>query len=355
MSKKVGIILINYKDYAAKYLEACRDSLERQTYPSDFVEIFIVDNASSEQSRAYLQSAYPRAKVLPRSDGNYTAANNLGLRAAIEAGCEYLVVANMDTEMKPEWLAELVEAMEANPGAGLVQSKILLYPRDEAERANPKINSLGNIIHFLGYGFTDGYGQPDREISGYPEIKGYASGCSFMVRAEVVNKIGGYNEEFYMYHDDLEFSLKAKLAGYKIILAPLSVIYHKYEFQRSTKMIYYMERNRYLTMIIFYPRLLLFLICLPSLFMDIGMFFFSMINGWFKSELKIYGYFFRLKNYDKIDKEREKVKRLSAVPFRSLARNFSGRISFQEIDNPILRYLVNPLLNAYWYLVKKII
>lgn len=88
-------------------------------------------------------------------------------------------------------------------------------------------------------------------------------------------KIGGYNEEYYMYHDDLEISLKVKLAGYKIILAPRSVIYHQYEFSRSTKMIYYMERNRYLTIMTFYPAYLVFLIILPCIIMDLGMFLFN--------------------------------------------------------------------------------
>jgi GT2 family glycosyltransferase len=353
--KKVGLILINYKDYAAQYLEACRDSLQLQTYPVGMMTVFIVDNSSSEASRRYLETVYPQARVLPRPDGNYTAASNLGMRAAIADGCEYLVTVNMDTEMHPEWLAELVAAMETNPDAGIAQSKILLYPQNEAERAQPRINSLGNIIHFLGFGFTDGYDQADREIIGYPEIPGYASGCSFIVRPAVVEKIGGYNEEFYMYHDDLEFSLKAKLAGYKIILAPRSVIFHKYEFKRSTKMIYYMERNRYLTMLSFYPGKLLFLISLPALFMDIGMFFLSIFSGWFRSEMRIYGYFFHPSTYAKIKKERESLKQLRIVSFSRIARHFSGRITFQKVDNPVLRYIVNPLLDIYWQLIKKLI
>jgi hypothetical protein len=352
MSKKVGIILVNYKDYALKYLSACRDALLAQTYSADFMTVFIVDNASSEESRIYLANNYPQAQVLPRLDGNYAAANNLGIKTALESGCEYLVMVNMDTEMAPSWLEELVKALELNPRAGIAQSKILLYPKNEAERRQPRINSLGNIIHFLGFGFTDAYGQPDRKIAGFPEIKGYASGCSFIMRREVLDKIGGYNEEFYMYHDDLELSLKAKMAGYQIILAPRSVIFHKYEFQRSTKMIYYMERNRYLTVLSFYSNRLLLLISPLALIMDIGMFFFSLLNGWFRSELKIYAYFLRPSTYRKIDQERQRLKKLTVVKFSQIAQNFSGRIIFQEINNPILRWIVNPLLNMYWRLIK---
>jgi len=355
MPKKVGIILINYKDYAERFLAPCRDSLRRQNYPAELTKIYIVDNASTPDSFKYLQASYPEAIVLARDDGNYAAANNLGFKRAKDDGCEYLVAVNMDTEMEPDWLSELVSALENNPAAGIAQSKILLFPKTEAEKTQPKINSLGNVIHFLGFGFTSGYGELDHEISGYPEIKGYASGCSFIIRREILDKIGGYNEEYYMYHDDLEVSLKVKLAGYQIILAPRSVIYHKYEFARSTRMVYYMERNRYLTLMIFYPRWLLILIGFPGLIMDIGMLFFSIVRGWFKEEMKIYVYFFHFKNYDKILAERKKIEAFATKPFTRLAKNFSGKIEFAEIANPILKYLVNPLLNLYWQIVKRII
>jgi hypothetical protein len=355
MNRKVGIILINYKDYAERFLAPCRDSLRQQNYPIELTKVYIIDNASTPESFKYLSGIYPEANILTRGDGNYAAANNLGFKEAREDGCEYLVTVNMDTEMEPSWLSELVSALENNPAAGVAQSKILLFPKTEEEKKNPKINSLGNVIHFLGFGFTSGYGEPDREILGYPEIKGYASGCSFIIRAEVLEKIGGYNEEYYMYHDDLELSLKAKLAGYQIVLAPRSVIYHKYEFKRSAKMVYYMERNRYLTLMIFYPGWLLILLGLPGLIMDIGMLFFSLVRGWFKEEMKIYAYFFHFKNYDKILAERKKIEAFKTKSFPLLAKNFSGKIEFVEIANPILKYLVNPLLNLYWQMVKRII
>ncbi len=352
MTKLVGIVLVNYKDYAIKYLEACRDSLRLQNYPAELIKIYIVDNDSSQESVDYLRTNYPEALVLPREDGNYAAANNLGFQAAFHDGCEYVISVNLDTVMEINWLGELVEALETNSGAGLAQSKILLYPKTEAEKQVPRINSLGNIIHFLGFGYTSGHGQADREIIGYPEINGYASGCSLIIRREVWEKIGGYNEEYYMYHDDLELSLKVKLAGYKIILAPQSVIYHKYEFSRSTKMIYYMERNRYLTLLTFYPTYLFFLIAIPGIIMDIGLFFFSLINGWFSEELRIYNYFLNFRNYDKIQAEKIKIKKFKVISFSQIARHFVGRIEFQEITNPILKYLVNPLFNLYWQVVK---
>ena len=71
--------------------------------------------------------------------------------------------------------------------------------------------------------------------------------------------------------------------------------------------------------------------------------------------MKIYSYFCHCHNYDKIIEARKKIKALKVVPFSTLAKNFSGRIEFQEIANPILKYFVNPLFNLYWQIVKNLI
>mgnify|MGYP001608715920 CR=1 FL=1 len=238
MPKKVAIILVNYKDYVNRFLGECRDSLRAQNYPKDSCIIYIVDNASSDESVKYIKENYPEAKIIPRLDGNYAAANNAGIKEGIKDGCEYFVIANMDTKFDADWLSELIKAIASDPIIGIAQSKMLLYPKNEEEWKTPKINSMGNIMHFLCFGFTSYYNEIDRKIEGLPEIKGYASGCSFITKKEVLDKIGGYNEEYYMYHDDIEMSWKTKLAGYKIVLAPKSVMYHKYEFGRSICMLY---------------------------------------------------------------------------------------------------------------------
>ena len=359
MLNKTGIIFINYKDYATKYLAACYDSLLRQTEQN--FKVYIVDNDSSSETFEYLKSNYPNCEILTRTDGNYAAANNLGIKVALADGCEQIVVANMDVEFDAQWLEELIKALSSDAEIGIAQSLMYLEAKTEAEKIEPKINSIGNIINFQGFAFTNGYGQNKKDVSKflesstYPEIKGYASGCSLMIKAEVLRKIKGYNEEFYMYHDDLELSLKTKLAGYKIVLAPKSTLFHKYEFKRSVKMIYYMERNRHLFVLSFYPRYLIILIFPTMLIMDFGMIFYSMLGGWFKEGLKVYRYFFRFSTYQKIRQTRRELKEIRVVSFASIAKDFSGQVDFQEINNPVLKYLVNPAFNLYWRLIKNLL
>jgi GT2 family glycosyltransferase len=351
--EKAAVIIVNYKDYAKKFLTECRDSLRQQTYP-DF-QVYIVDNASSEDTRSFLSESFPEAKIIPRLDGNYCAGNNAGIKQAMADGFELFVIANMDVKFDENWLAELVKAVKQEK-VGIAQSKVLLYPQAEAEQKRPLINTLGNKIHFLGFGFTSHYRQPDSDVDNLVrDIDGYASGCSLIIKKEVLDRIGFYDEEYYMYHDDMEMGWRAKLAGFRIVLAPRSIIYHKYEFQRSVRMLYYMERNRFLAIFSYYQPLTICLL-LPTIFaFELGMLFFSIIHGSLLLRLKIYFYFLRPLSWKHIKNARRAVAKFRIKKDAEIINDFAGRIEFQEINNWLLERLVNPVLDFYWRLIREII
>jgi len=363
---RVAIILVNYKDYVNRFLAECRDSLRAQNYDKNLYTVYIVDNASSQKSRQYIENNYPEAKIIPRDNGNYAAANNAGIKQGIQDGCKYFVIANMDTKFDVNWLSELVKAMESDKTIGIAQSKILLYPKNKnGEWQTPpekynlenkiKINSIGNKLHFLGFGYSQGDGLEDYEINALPEIQGYASGCSFIIKKEVIEKTHGYNEEYFMYHDDIEVSSKVMLAGYKIILAPKSILYHKYEFGRNDLAFYHMERNRYIFLFSFLKIPTLLLITPALIAMDLGILLYSIIHGWFKTKIKVYQYFLSLNNWQKIIKTRKELNKLRKIKDKELIKNYTGQILFQEIQNPILKHIINPLFNIYISIVKKLV
>jgi GT2 family glycosyltransferase len=350
MNKKVGIVLVNYKDYAKKYLEEAWESLILQDYPQDKYYIYIIDNASSEESFSYLSTNYPEAKILTRQDGNYAAANNLGAKTAISDGCDYIVICNMDTVFAKDWLKELVISADNNKETGIIQSKILLYNQD-SKNSSAKINTLGNNLHFLGFGLVSHYGENDGKISNYDNKFTYASGCSFLIKKEVFVEIGGYNEEFYMYHDDVELSLKTRLLGYNIILASKSVVYHKYEFSRSIRMLYYMERNRLMTLFLFYNIKTLILITPAIIVSELGLFVYALFSSWLTTKLKVYKYFFSCKNIATIRKERKKIKSLKKISDKQLFGFTSAKLEFGAKPSLALK-LFNPFIILYYRLVK---
>ncbi|MBI5071352.1 glycosyltransferase family 2 protein [Candidatus Falkowbacteria bacterium] len=348
---KVAVILINYKDYAKKYLPECLASLRNQSYPKDSFKVFIVDNATTPETAAYLRATAPEAEIiLEEKNSGFAEGSNLAMRRALDANYDYIVLFNMDTIADPEWLRELVAAAEADRSVGAIQSLIRLHPETE------KINSLGNQMHFLGFGFCEGYGEKISNLK--PPISRqffYASGASALYPVKVLREIGLFDSEFFMYHEDTDLSWRVRQAGYKIVLAEKSVMYHKYQFSRSILQFYYMERNRMIMMFENYRLGTLILIFLPFLFMELGMLAYAALRGMFWTKIKAYGYFFHFKNWRRMIKNKKAKAKLRKIKDRELARLIVGKLEFQEIANPILKYIVNPVFNLYWRVVRNLI
>lgn len=348
----VAVIIVNYKDYARRFLPECIASLRQQEADGFTWRLYIVDNAATAESESYLKRHAPEAAVIPRTDGNYAAANNAGIAAARADGCSLFVVANMDMVFDRSWLAELVRAA-ADPTVGIVQSKVLLHENGVPTK---KINTVGNVWHFLGFGFTRGYREDDRgQYDGLTEIAGYASGSALLVTAPALAAAGGYDEAYYMYHDDLELGWRVRLAGFRIVLAPRSVCWHKYEFSRSVRMLYYMERNRYLALFSFFKLPTLALIAPPLLAMEAGMVLYAIKNGWAGTKLRADAYFLRPASWRHLWRARRRVRRARRLSDRAIAATMSGRVEYQEIMNPLLQYAVNPAFGWYWRAVRTLI
>ncbi len=351
MIPKVAVVLINYKDYARKYLDDCIASIRKQSYPKDSFKVFIVDNETSLETQEYFKTTAPEAEVIPNQNNEgFAEGNNLAMRKAFLANYDYIVLFNMDTLADPDWLSELVAAAENNPGAGAVQSLILLHPEKD------KINSLGNQLHFLGFGFCDGYGENISKLK-TKNLKSffYASGASVLYPVKVLREVGLFDPEFFMYHEDTDLSWRIRQAGYKILLAPKSKMWHKYEFSRSILQFYHMERNRMIIMFENYRLGTLFLIFPVFIAMELGMLAYALLRGMFFTKIKVYGYFFYPKNWIRMIKNKRRKAKLRKVSDREISRLIVGKLEFQEIANPILKYLVNPVLNIYWRAVRHLI
>ena len=207
----------------------------------------------------------------------FSGGNNQAMRLALEEGFEYVYLLNPDTEAQPGFLNAAIEALESDRNVGIVQSLLRLHPRTEL------VNSYGNEIHFLGFGYAGGESMSITDPSVQAKLArrdiAYASGAGMLVRASLLREIGFLDEELFAYHEDLEYSWRALLAGFRVLLAPNSVVYHKYEFSRSITKYYWMERNRLIVLARLYRWPTLLLVAPAFLVMELGLWLFAFRGG----------------------------------------------------------------------------
>lgn len=344
-------------------LEDLFTSLEQVDYPRDRWSLVVIDNPSL-QGRA---AEYLKARWLPQvgvtlpeislieseiNDG-FSGGHERGWHVASTFLPDYLYLLNQDATVEPTFLWRVVQSAEAQPSCALMQSRIML--KDEPEL----LNSSGNALHFLGFGFCLGYRLPPHSLpveGGDDEHLFYASGAGMLIRASVIAKIGSlFAPSYFMYHEDVDFAWRARLAGYDICYAPDSVIYHRYEFSRSIQKFYWMERNRHLTNLANYKLATLLLIAPAATVMELGALWFAHKSGWAKIKLKSWLYFVKPTTWIFVIRRRALVQRIRVVRDRDILEQMVGAITNQEVANPLLTDVVNPILQLYFALMKLVV
>jgi GT2 family glycosyltransferase len=213
-SPRTTIVIPNWN--GQHFLGPCLAALRAQSDRN--FGVVVVDNASDDGSAAFVEQNFPEVKLL-RLDVNrgFAAATNAGIELADNT---YVAFLNNDCEPSPSWLAELVGCLERHPRAAAATSKLVL--RDQPE----VIDDAGDLlsIYFRAYergrGDLDG-GQYERE----EEVFG-ASGAASLWRLEILRRIGGFDEDFFAYYEDVDLSFRARLIGCECWYAPQAVVQH---------------------------------------------------------------------------------------------------------------------------------
>ncbi len=229
---RASLIIVSYN--AWNQLEACLRSLRDDLHPD--YEVIVVDNASSDGSAEKVSQHFPEFTLIPNASNlGFGGGNNTG---ALYAQGQYLAFLNPDTVVEPGWLENLIATLEDDPSAGLATSKVLLMGDPQ------QINACGNDLHISGLTLCRGLGMPGSAFTQVEEV-GAVSGASFAIRRELFEMLGGFDAGFFLYMEDTDLSLRARLAGYRCLLAPASRVYHDYRLAFGPRKTYYQERNRY--------------------------------------------------------------------------------------------------------------
>jgi GT2 family glycosyltransferase len=247
---KVTIIVLNWN--GARHTLSCLYSLAKTTYSN--YSVMVIDNGSSDDSVASIRSAFPELQLLETGQNlGYAGGNNVGIREALTQGAEYVWILNNDTVVDPRCLQHMVETAELDRSIGMVGSKI--YYLD----APQTIWYAGGTVD-LRCGSTGHIGKDETDQGQYDvrcETE-FITGCSMLVPRQVVEAIGLMDESYFLYFEDVDWSLKARQVGWKLCLEPKAVLFHAEGAQTagcySDRFIYYTLRNRLYFMQRFAPK-----------------------------------------------------------------------------------------------------
>ena len=250
-------------------------ALGDQLGPDD--ELVVVDNASGDATSAVARRAAPEATVIE------TGAN-LGFAGGANAGAAassapLLLFLNPDAVPAPGCLDALRACAAARPDWGAWQALVTMAD-------GRVVNTAGNEVHFLGFGWAGRCGEPVQAVGDRPEPVGFASGAALVVRREAWDAVGGFDERYFMYGEDLDLSLRLRLAGWGVGLEPRAMVAHDYTFAKGAYKWFYLERNRWWTILGAYPARLLALLLPALLAFEVALLPVAWRGGWLAAKLR---------------------------------------------------------------------
>lgn len=332
--------------------------LIREQYVDFELEVLVVDNNSSDDSVSYLRGNFPQLKIIVNFENlGFVGANNIGYEYARRQQADYIFLLNQDTVIKPGWLQPLYDFANTHQ-FGSLQPQILLWPDTS------RINTLGNVIHFLGFGYGSHSGEQIKKNLAVKKIN-YASGAGAFISLKALadlNKVLA-NSEFnavlfdptmFMYLEDLDLGWSLSLLGYDHYLIPQSILYHKYKFNRSMKHYYWFERNRLWVMLKNYKWPTLVLIFPAWIIMELGQLLFALMNKRFWQKIRSYGFLFSPSSWRTLLAYRHALQKHRVRGDRQVAGYFNGRILFQELSSVLLD-LANICFYIYWTIIKQLL
>lgn len=232
----VSIIIVNYQ--GTDDTLACLEGVSQLDWPSDALEVIVVDNASGDDGLSTIRGRFPSAKVVAlKENTGFAGGCNRGVEASRG---EYVAFLNNDARPDPAWVRRAVEALEADPEIGCVASKVLDWD-------GQIIDFVDAALSFYGHGFKLHAGSPDD--GGHDEAKDilFASGAAMIMQRKTFLDVGGFDERYFMFFEDVDLGWRLWLLGKRVRYVPASLVFHRHHSTMSRfarwREHYLLERN----------------------------------------------------------------------------------------------------------------
>jgi GT2 family glycosyltransferase len=337
-SVSVVVVTFNSRDAVAASLPAVRDELQAGD------ELIVVDNASSDGTLDVVRQLVPDAVIVRNGhNAGFAEAANAGARAGRG---ELLVILNPDATPAPGFGAAIRTPLTEERGWSAWMGLVT------AEHGRV-VNTNGGIVHFTGISWAGEAGVRTPGSATGPREVAFASGACLAIPRATWEERGGFAAHYFMYHEDVDLSLRIRLAGGRVGVEPAAVVDHDYTFGKGAAKWRRLERNRWATILRCYPAPLLALLAPALLATELALLVAAASGGWLPQKLRAYGE--TLTALPALWRERRAVQATRRVS----AGEFAAWLS-PELDSPFLGRagrspLLRMCLRAYWGAVLKLL
>ncbi|MBW8059834.1 MAG: glycosyltransferase family 2 protein [Solirubrobacterales bacterium] len=303
-------------------------------------ELIVVDNDSGDGTAEAVASLAPAARLVQSGhNAGFAAACNIG---AEQARGDLLVILNPDAAPLPGWGEAIRRPWIEERGWAAWQALV-------AEEGGTRINSAGNPVHFTGLVWAGSHGRPIEAAPPAGEVPALSGACLAIPRGTWVDA-GGFPERFFLYHEDVDLSLRLRLAGGALGIEPTAVVDHDYEFGAREHKWRWLERNRWAFLIRVYPASLLFLVAPALIATELALVPAAIAGGWGRQKLAALADLARW--LPRLLRERRRVQATRTVT----AAEFAAWLS-ADLDSPFIPAAARSApariaLRAYWRAVR---
>jgi GT2 family glycosyltransferase len=318
---RLSVIVVTYRSTAA--LQALLPALERELEPDD--ELIVVDNdGSGEAARA------AGARVL-RNAGNVGFAEACNQGAAVATG-DLLVFLNPDAIPQPGFRAAIADGRGFDAWMGLVLD-------------GDRVNTSGGVTHFTAIAWAGQAGAPVAAVDPAPRAVGFLSGACLAIPRE---RWIGFAPEFFMYHEDVDLSLRLRLAGARIGVVPDAVVDHDYAFAKGQTKWRMLERNRWATILRTYPTPVLVAVAPALAVLEVALWPAALAGGWWRAKALASADVVRA--LPRLRRERRAIQATRTIDAATFAAGLTAELSSSYLGAVGRSRLLRAALRAYWAL-----
>jgi N-acetylglucosaminyl-diphospho-decaprenol L-rhamnosyltransferase len=332
----LSVVIVAFNSRAA--VERTLPPLLEQLSPAD--ELVVVDNGSSDGSADAVARLAPGALLIRNPDNaGFAAACNTGVEAA--AG-DLVVLLNPDAVPAPGFCEAIRRPLADERGWAAWMGLVTMD-------GGRLVNSAGGVVHFTGIAWAGAAGRLLSEAGERAREVAFASGACLAVRRDTWLAAGGFPPEFFMYCEDVDLSLRLRLAGGRLGCEPAARVDHAYEFAKGAAKWRLLERNRWATLIRTYPGALLALIAPALLVTELALVAGSLSGGWGRQ--KLLAALDTLRALPRLAAERRKIQAGRLIGAREFAAWLSADLSSPYLGRAASSRPLNAALRLYWRLV----